>query len=112
MYVLSFWVYFWFHNMRKKCRNKHRKSKVRKSQSVASKDPWIQNDVTLSDYADSSKTQRSGPMRVKKTISSIATNIKNQRKNMDADNSDLSWFEKDLEDFDVLEDVNSDEDDM
>lgn len=100
--------------MRKKFRNKHRKSKVRKSQSVASKDPWIQNDVTLSDYADSFKTQRSGPMRVKKAISSIATNIKNQRKNIDTDNSDLNWFEKDLEDFDVLDDVgeeNSDEDD-
>lgn len=33
---------------------------------------------------------------------------------MDIDNSDLSWFDKNLEDFDVLDDVgeeNSDEDD-
>lgn len=100
--------------MRKKFRNKHRKSKVRKSQSVASKDTWIQNDVTLSDYADSSKTQCSGSMRVKKAISSLTTDIKYQRKNIDTNNSDLNWFEKDLEDFDVLDDVgeeNSDEDD-
>lgn len=34
---------------------------------------------------------------------------------MNIDNSDFSWFEKDLEDFDVLDDVgegNSDEDDI
>lgn len=127
--------------------------------------------MTLCDYADSSKTQISGSVRVKKAISSIATNIKckiqmlffkswhtcdtlfqissyifimyhlwqdnrccntcrfkeefsknslpcsllsDQRKDMNTDNSDLSWFEKDLEDFDVLDDVgegNSDEDD-
>lgn len=128
--------------------------------------------MTLCDYADSSKTQISGSVRVKKAISSIATNIKckiqmlfffkawrtcnilfqissyilylniirdkttdveihakfkeefsknslpcsllsDQRKDMNTDNSDLSWFEKDLEDFDVLDDVgegNSDED--
>lgn len=31
--------------------------------------------------------------------------ISDQRKDMDTDNSDLSWFDKDLEDFDVLDDV-------
>ncbi|XP_052672993.1 putative transmembrane protein 183BP isoform X2 [Crassostrea angulata] len=100
--------------MRKKFRNKHRKNKVRNNQCVISKDPGIQNDVTLCDYADSSKTPISDSVRVKKAISSIATNIKYQRKDMNTDNSDLSWFEKDLEDFDVLDDVgeeNSDEDD-
>lgn len=40
--------------------------------------------------------------------------LSDQRKDMNTDNSDLSWFEKDLEDFDVLDDAgegNSDEDD-
>lgn len=40
--------------------------------------------------------------------------LSDQRKNIDTDNSDLNWFEKDLEDFHVLDDVgeeNSDEDD-
>lgn len=97
--------------MRKKFRNKHRKGKVRNSQTVISKDPGIQNDVTLCDYADSSKTQSSGSVRVKKAISSIATNIKYQRKDMDTDNSDLSWFDKDLEDFDVLDDVGEEKSD-
>lgn len=32
--------------------------------------------MTLSDYADSSKTQCSGSMRVKKAISSLTTDIK------------------------------------
>lgn len=39
--------------------------------------------------------------------------LSDQRKDINTDNSDLSWFEKDLEDFDVLDDVgeeNSDED--
>ncbi|XP_048727853.2 putative transmembrane protein 183BP isoform X2 [Ostrea edulis] len=91
------------HNMKKKFRNdsKPRKSKVRTNQCTTSKEKGIHNDVTISDFADSSEVQKPRTTRVKKAISSMATNIKYQRKDMEMDAEDVSWFDKDLDEFDI-----------
>ncbi|XP_061176420.1 transmembrane protein 183-like [Saccostrea echinata] len=85
--------------MRKKLRNKCRKGKERINPNNIGTEEGIQNDVTIGDFADSSKVPKQGTTRVKKAILSISTNIKHQRKDMDVD--DVSWFDKDLDEFDI-----------
>uniref|UniRef100_A0A0B7A6I5 Uncharacterized protein n=1 Tax=Arion vulgaris TaxID=1028688 RepID=A0A0B7A6I5_9EUPU len=71
------------------------------------------SDITLHDFADCPRPQSCG--RVKKYVASTAavraiTNTSSVQKVLDKEDEDLSWFEKDLENFVIEDPINEDED--